>query len=412
MSEYLVEERYPYEETNLFKGRESIIYRVWRILIMKIIMVLLTHINNLPPARNLLLSISKLDVEVELITMYSTDLPVEIRESKNIHINDVQSTIAKNPLEALKNRFVRRNKVRKLIHKLATKSDIIWTVTDYDAMEVGSMLNEYRHVLQLMELIHDIPIFDELPIIKAGIKKYALTAEMVIVPEVNRAHIQQAYWQLEKTPKVLPNKPTVKKQEYNLSEISEQADCVLNQIGDKKIVLYQGVFGYERVLDQFIEAVELLGEEYCMLLMGRDDDELKKLLQKYPKTYFIPFIAAPNHLSITQRAHIGVLSYVNTNNIRHYDPLNALYCAPNKIYEYACFGVPMIGNIIPGLEVPFSVYGIGETSELTAEAIVGKIKKIEANYNEMSDNCLKFYESIDMDGLVADIIRELEVGVK
>lgn len=28
MSEYLVEERYPYKETNLFKGRESITYRV------------------------------------------------------------------------------------------------------------------------------------------------------------------------------------------------------------------------------------------------------------------------------------------------------------------------------------------------------------------------------------------------
>lgn len=379
---------------------------------MKLIIVLLTHIDNLPPARNLLLSLSKLDVKVELITMYSKALPAEIKKAGNIRIHDVQKSIANGKIEALFNRFNRRKKVHSLIQNLAEKNDVIWTVTDYDAMEVGSMLNNYRHVVQLMELIHDIPIFDELPMIKAGIRKYALTADMVIVPEVNRAHIQQAYWKLKQTPKVLPNKPTVKKQEYNLPEISKDADSVLNQIGNKKIVLYQGVFGYERVLDQFIEAVELLGDDYCMLLMGRDDDELKKLLQKYPKTYFVPFIPAPNHLAITQRAHIGVLSYVNTNNIRHYDPLNALFCAPNKIYEYACFGVPMIGNVIPGLEVPFSVYGIGETSELTAEAIARKIKKIESNYDEMSNNCVKFYESIDMDELVANIVHELEVGVR
>lgn len=379
---------------------------------MKIIIVLLTHINNLPPARNLLLSLSKLEIRVELITMYSNALPNEIKKSNNITVHDVQKNIAKGKIEALFNRFRRRRKVRNLIKKLAEKNDVVWTVTDYDAMEVGKMLNDYRHVVQLMELIHDIPIFDELPVVKAGIDKYAKTAEMVIVPEANRAYIQQAYWQLKKTPRVLPNKPTVVKKEYNLEEISAEADKILKQIGNRKIVLYQGVFGYERVLDQFIEAVESLGEEYCMVLMGRNDDELKKLLQKYPKTFFVPFIAAPNHLAITQRAHIGVLSYVNTNNIRHYDPLNALYCAPNKIYEYACFGVPMIGNKIPGLDFPFSIYGIGETSELTANAIAKAIKKIEQNYDEMSSNCIDFYESIDMDKLVENIVKDLKIGVE
>lgn len=379
---------------------------------MKLIIVLLTHINNLPPARNLLLSLSKLEINVELITMYSAALPDEIKNSNNIIIHDVQENMSKGKIEALFNRFVRRKKVRSLIKQLCKRDDVVWTVTDYDAMEVGSMLNGYRHVIQLMELIHDIPVFDELPMIKAGIAKYAKTAEIVIVPEVNRAHIQQAYWQLRKMPKVLPNKPTVAKKEYNLAEISKEAYAVLEEIGDKKIVLYQGVFGYERVLDQFIEAVESLGEEYCMLLMGRDDDELRKLLSKYPKTYFVPFIPAPNHLAITQKAHIGVLSYVNTNDIRHYDPLNALYCAPNKIYEYACFGVPMIGNTIPGLEVPFSVYGIGKTSELKAEAIKKEIKEIEQKYDEMSANCIKFYDSIDMDKIVENIVYDLETGVK
>lgn len=371
---------------------------------MKIIMVLLTHIDNLPPARNLLISLCKQKIQIELITMYSDALPHTIKVSNNIVIHDVQSEIANGKIQALKNRIARRNKVRALIRKIAKKDDIIWTVTDYDAMEVGSILNEHRHIVQLMELIHDIPFFDELPCFKAHIEQYAKTAELVIVPEYNRAHIQKAYWGLKSTPIVLPNSPIIEKNEFNISEISLEADRVLKQIGDKKIVLYQGTFGYERVLDQFIEGVEMLGDKYCMLLMGRNDNELKALISKYPKTYFIPFISAPNHLVVTSRAHIGVLSYVNTNNIRHYDPLNALYCAPNKLFEYACFGVPMIGNDIPGLEIPFKTENIGKCSKLIASDIANAICSIDDNYQLMSDNCKKYYSSIDIDGIVTQII--------
>ena len=53
---------------------------------MKIVVVLLTHIDNLPPARNLLLVLSKLGYEVALITMYSDALPNEIKENKNVYL--------------------------------------------------------------------------------------------------------------------------------------------------------------------------------------------------------------------------------------------------------------------------------------------------------------------------------------
>ena len=200
----------------------------------------------------------------------------------------------------------------------------------------------------------------------------------------------------------------MEEKKYDIKKISSDAAKVFQKIGNRKIVLYQGTFGYERVLDQFIEAVGLLGKEYCMVLMGRDDIEVRKLLDKYPETFFIPFISAPDHLAVTSRAHIGVLSYVNTSNIRHYDPLNALYCAPNKLYEYACFGIPMIGNDIPGLEIPFKLNNIGQCSKLTAEAIAMTIREIEENYDTMSRNCKTFYSSVNIDRIVEEIVRELK----
>ncbi|WP_455683145.1 glycosyltransferase [Thomasclavelia sp.] len=372
---------------------------------MKIVVVLLTHIDNLPPARTLLLTLLQLGYKVSLITMYSDALPEEIKKDENFIIYDLQSKVEHSKIKCLINRFKRRIKLRGLLNNIVKNEDIVWTVTDYDAMECGKILSKFNHVMQLMELIEDIPYFDEFPLMKANLSNIGSRAKVVVVPEYNRACIQQAYWNLKDIPIVLPNKPITMFNEKFAQLNDKYAMDVIEKIKGKKIVLYQGVFGYERVLDQFIEAVELLGDEYCVLLMGRNDDEAKKLLNKYPNTYFIPFLKAPEHLKVTSYAHIGILSYVNTNNIRHYLPLNALYCAPNKIYEYANFGIPMIGNNIPGLNYPFEKYNIGKCAEkLTAEKIAEAIKCIEKNYNEMSKNCIKFFNSVDIKEIVEKVI--------
>ncbi len=375
---------------------------------MKIIIVLLTAIENLPPARNLLVSLGKRDVKVEFITMYSSHLSKEITENKNITVHDVQPKIYHNRLRCLLNRFSRRNKVRKLIKKLARPNDIIWTMTDYEVIECGKVLFKYHHVMQLMELIKDAPIFDELPMIKSHLQRYAQNAEMVIVPEYNRAHIQKAYWGLEKVPYVLPNTPEVLNKSREREIVHEGNKRKIAALKDKKIILYQGTFGYERVLDAFILATRLLGEEYVVVLMGSDGAEVQELKRKYPEIVYVDFMQAPEHLTVTSHAHIGILSYVNTQNIRHFDPLNAIYCAPNKIFEYAAYGVPMIGNDIPGLAVPFERFHIGKCAqELTAEEIAKQIRAIEDDYENMSQRCVKFYEMQEYDGLVNDILNKL-----
>ncbi len=378
---------------------------------MKLIIVLLTAIENLPPARNLLISLTKKNVEVELVTMYSSHLPNEIKDSKNIVVYDVQPKIYHNKLRCLINRFLRRIKVRKLIKKIATKDDIVWTMTDYEVMEIGKVLLKHRHVMQLMELIKDIPYFDELPCFKAHIDKYAKRAEMVIVPEYNRAHIQKAYWNLDSVPFVLPNTPNILDCERNKQIPNQEIQNKIYSLKDKKIILYQGTFGYERVLDQFILATRLLGDGYAVVLMGSNTADLQELVKKYPEVIHIDFIPAPLHLTVTSHAHIGILSYVNTQKIKHFDPLNAIYCAPNKIFEYAAFGVPMISNDIPGLAVPFSKYNIGRcATELTAEEIKKEILNIEKDYDNIRNNCIEFYKSQQYDDLVENIIQKLKMA--
>ncbi len=124
-------------------------------------------------------------------------------------------------------------------------------------------------------------------------------------------------------------------------------------------------------------------------------------------SFFIDFVKPPYHLEVTSHAHIGILTYTPVKN--QYSPLNALYCAPNKIYEYAMLGVPMIGNNIPGLKIPFDTYQMGEIiKEFSSDDVVSAIKNIEENYEQYSDNALKFYADTDMHQLIQEIDQHVE----
>lgn len=68
----------------------------------------------------------------------------------------------------------------------------------------------------------------------------------------------------------------------------------------------------------------------------------------------LPYITAPYHLEVTSHAFIGILIYAPVYGT-FTSPLNSIYCAPNKLYEFSHFGIPMIGNNIPGLNTLLKV---------------------------------------------------------
>ena len=131
------------------------------------------------------------------------------------------------------------------------------------------------------------------------------------------------------------------------------------------------------------------------------------LLENYPSAHYLGFYPAPMHLAFLKYAHIGLLPYyVNPTKSYSYQ-LNALYCAPNKIFEYAGFGIPMIGTDVLGLREPFERYDIGICCQnFNADEICAGIKNIENRYSAMSENCRKFYNSVDFDKIVNEILRE------
>ena len=112
------------------------------------------------------------------------------------------------------------------------------------------------------------------------------------------------------------------------------------------------------------------------------------------------------HLEITKLAYIGILVYI-VNDVPINHAINVLYCAPNKLYEYSKFGIPMIANDLPALDMVFSQNRAGVCLQtLSAKEISEAILKIDSDYEVYSRLSHQLYESIDMVDLVKNIVSD------
>ena len=369
---------------------------------MKVLVVIGSQINAFPPVRNLVEILIRNGHKVTVLARDNTGLFINAQKNYEFIVIPEPDPKRPSPIEyRKKQQFMRRVVKEEMKHH-----DILWTATDATVRDLGDVVLKYKHVMQLMELIRDIPFIPGQKLIPLNIKRYAQQAYKVVVPEYNRANIQQTWWDLKKRPTILPNKMSMPS--FDAVDIPEDVQKILDEIDNekKKIILYQGVFHEDRELETFIQATETMKNEYQIYLMGTDTPYRQKLSKTFPDVKYVSFIKPPFHLLVTKRAHIGLLPYKAAPYL-HYAKINALYCAPNKIFEYSAYGVPMLGTDVPGLHEPFSTYNIGLTCEpLTADKIARNIREIERNYATMSDNCHDFYDSVDMDKIVEAILMD------
>ena len=364
---------------------------------MRVLVVSGRDISAFPPIRNLIKILVRNGHAVTVIT----------RDSKGTYFPEMENInyIVNPGANNMRLYLSGRRKLRKLVKKYMQENDVLWTTTDSTVRDLGNCVLRYPHIMQLMELIEDMPALPRIKRIGLNIKRYAKQANAVVVPEINRAYIQKTWWGLSKTPYVLPNKMDLE----TIENVPDYVTSIVNEIRNepRKVVLYQGIFASDRNLDKFADAIDELKDEYCLFLMGEDSEYRQKLCKEHKNVKYLGYIQPPYHLLVTKYAHIGLLPYSTSSQLAHYSILNALYCAPNKIFEYAACGLPMIGSNVLGLRYPFEQYGIGYVCETQSiDEIKDSIKEIISNYDEMKGNCIDFYNSVDMDAIVNRIIEE------
>lgn len=370
------------------------------------------HLVGFPPAVSLVTNLLSIDCRVTLFACGNTDcLPLAV-------VDDPKFTFVS--LGERGGSLINRGKmlltvprtIREFLRDNHDAIDIVWTTMAVDVRDIGRVLYGFRHIMQLPELTETVPLLlhrNRPPYSKNTIA-LARQAKRVVVPEYNRAFIQQALWRLPETPMVLPNKPSIKKNaKYDLASDDSRLEKIRDE--KRKVVLYQGLFADDRDLFPFADAVDSFDGEFVLYLMGKatDDTQQKKLdelISAHNNIEYIGYVPAPRHLAFARYARMGLLPYMAS-----YDgacpPLNALYCAPNKIWEYSCYGIPMLGSDIPGLTGIFARYGCGLTSSTNPDKIACSIREIDASYEAMSSGSSNLYDSVNTREIVKQIIEEV-----
>ncbi len=305
---------------------------------------------------------------------------------------------------SLKNRSRSPRKVWKLIHTGIFRYRV-WNIIEHEglqdslfwigsvdtALELGPslLLRKLRYVLHCHELLdkHQNKI--------SRLKDFAQAAVAVVTPEPTRASILQCWWNLHQPPFVFPNRihSQIHKSVNQTPEIEKKVEVVssLRENG-KTILLYQGILIPERfdILNITKFAVEN-NDKYSFVIMCHHNE--RKILESIPKgcsgVVVLGGVPTPNHLRVTEKADIGIVCY-------DYSSMNTIFCAPNKIWEYALFGLPMLGNDVPGLVNTVEKSGSGVCVNFSdSNAIKKAIQRIVDQYSTFQKNARTFYESYD-----------------
>lgn len=375
---------------------------------MKVIVTYVGDILHCPPALSLVQILNDLKIDTTLLTtgVNKDEIINSIGSCSNLNITLVDKEYKNiNLLFKFLRMYKLRFKFWREIKKIYCDDTVIWVVSEECVKNLGNKLLHKKYILHLLELNEGIYYISGNPILKMNHNKISKNAKVIVEAEYNRSHIIKAWWNLDKIPMIFPNKP------YNFIDIRKNSEITSNEdvkilmkkLQNKKIILYQGNISRERPLDEYIKAVSELGDEYAFVMMINGENPYPNL--KFDNFYCIHFIKPPFHLEVTSHAYIGILSYTPIKN--SYSILNTLYCAPNKVWEYSKFGIPMIGNDLPALKELFLEYNNGIClKKLKKENIKEAIKMLEKDYDQYSQNSISFFNSVDLKKVVKEILDE------
>lgn len=274
--------------------------------------------------------------------------------------------------------------------------DFVWVSRIDTALCLGRSKKSNKSILALHELHDAYPIWKF--ITRYVIKSYS----GVVYNEYNRAQIGRVFYNLMRLPYVIPNKPAVHPREKSCFISDDSIRVEIESLNDKFLIVYQGSLEHDRNLMPLVKAVKNLGEKFHLIIMGKDPhDRVSQFLAENENILYIPWVLPPNHLNITSHCHLGVAFY-------DVDCLNSIYCAPNKIWEYSGFGIPVLGQNIPGLLNTVAQNRFGICVELDDIHVISKsISEIYNDYEVYRANASQFYDSVDFDLLVSDVLEDI-----
>lgn len=370
----------------------------------KIIFIHRRYFHQRPPVISVVQYLTQLGCHLHVITAGINQHYQNVFKEKGITYSVIPFQITSHVISNAIKGFLWGCKARREINKLAKgKNLVLWIEGNYTFDSLSSnFINKYPHILQNQELFHN-PMSLKGKYTMHTLSKIMPTALVNIAPEYNRACIYKSIFHLNELPTILPNKPSFILSDKELELLATKYKKYREMIGGRKVILYQGILSAERNLENFVRATsELDNAKYVTLLLGRKTPFVDKYKTINSNLIHINYIPAPDYLFFTSIAYIGIVTYKS-------DSLNTMYCAPNKLFEYGAYGIPMLGNNIAGLKYTIEYYGCGLLcNDNSVIDIKNAINKIIENYTSYSEKSKEYYHSTNNREIVKEVIQMAE----
>lgn len=206
-------------------------------------------------------------------------------------------------------------------------------------------------------------------------RKAILSARLVIAANEERAKIMVEHYGLAQTPLAIRNIPPEPISALSDAEVFALYPGLKKQSADERLLVYQGDIDLSRGLKDYIEAMENLPQNYRLILIGGGPDlrEIEQLAAspKYSKKITVIGKVPKAHLhDMLRQCDVGIITYPNKG-------LNNLYCAPNKLFEYAQAGLCVACTDNPTLGSVLQKHSFGLTSR--PDGIADAINKVFEN---------------------------------
>ena len=363
---------------------------------MHIIFVLKDKLNCRPPILSTVMNLVDFGVHLTLCVLDIEKDTKSFLESKGVKIRfcDIDNGFKKIPKIGSAISWLKfRHQVTKILRK--ESFDYVWMASADATLALGTELLKYPYILQIMEL------YDTEPRYRENLRVFMRNAKLVIVPEEVRAHVFRAWYQLKETPIILPNKPYYHPRKRNLPITNPSAAAAFAKIPKgSKIVFFQGRVGKERDIKPIAKAIKELGGPWVLAVQCPACD---RQFVEEDLIYYIPFVPAPCHLEITSHVDIGLVAY---NHIH----LNNEFCAPNKIYEYSGFGIPILANDVYGLVNTIEKYHAGELLNIdcfTLEDFKNALQKIQKDEVYYQENATRMFDAVNLHDIFVKILQKI-----
>ncbi len=379
---------------------------------MKIVVITTEPLREYPPIITMMEVLSKTDNEIICITLSKDEVLAGINNVTNKYLTEkpvnysgryVSPRLVASAAFRLDNLIKKHyaSKIPSVFSKELNEADVVWVAHEntfvYGGKKLADTLPPYVYsVYELqLKLGKNAPIYEY----------SAVKAKALVVPEYFRAHIVRSIYQRDVLPFVIPNKPyyhpRTKEMQISDREIAEKIAAIKKS--GRKPIMYMGIISKERPLEAVIETVYKMRDKYEFVVLGSRTRYLDELTEKYGNEFtYLGCVEPPHHLEIASHAHIAYVCYVPNNK-----SINAVFCAPNKVYEFAGFGVPMLCNDVPGLKYTVEDNKMGVcVSNVNEESLKNAILAIEAGYGDMSAAAESYYDGEDPNDMYLKVLNE------